>query len=280
MAFHKGTEVAGVVMSGHIGDKGRLGMILLPGRTSIGMADNQCEAPLSEVTSMARWRNLGRADLRIEASSKAFFFLHCACTAFFRCWMAEQVSNKSWSWSTIKVVRGLHTSLECLCSLTNVVVGLMIPNPPSQGGRASTDLTPSPGTGLPVSDGRKYRKISVSRGWRWSTKSPVTRAKNTSLPRSACVNAEGAAFRASWTIWRVQAETFSLRYSSLNFEVPKGVPRSRRPSVVISTPVLWNVVVASSKCKTSSHVNFSNRSRMKLRKLYRNDPHFLSVLSK
>ena len=37
------------------------------------MADSQCEAPLSEATSMARCRSSGRAGLRIEALSKAAF---------------------------------------------------------------------------------------------------------------------------------------------------------------------------------------------------------------
>ena len=61
--------------------------------------------------------------------------------------------------------RGLHTDLETVYSISEVVVGLGMPRPPNLGGSESRLRSKSLGGALPVRHGMNVERITSTRGW-------------------------------------------------------------------------------------------------------------------
>ena len=157
--------------------------------------DNQWEALLSEATSVAPCAELSK--FQSWWFVQVVFFSLCVhhLLLLLDDRAGHGLTDKLWSCSTIKVVRGLQTSFKCLH---------MASLPDGQTQWLGLRYTPS--TKLKRQDrqwslafarnwstGQWQRKLRnrqtwVSRGWRRDTKAlpVVTRAKNTGQPRNAC----------------------------------------------------------------------------------------------
>ena len=66
----------------------------------------------------------------------------------------------------MRLYRGLHTDLEAVYLVSDVVVGLEMPRPPNLGGSESRLRSKSLGGALPVRHGINLVRITSSRGWK------------------------------------------------------------------------------------------------------------------
>ena len=98
--------------------------------------------------------------------------LHWQCwwTVFFAVfWASMQLKGYSKHWFLIRLLRGEEIDLEALNSWVDCVVGLMMPRPPSLGGKLRRSRSRSFGGDFPVRGGIKFERMHFSSGRSWSS---------------------------------------------------------------------------------------------------------------
>ena len=71
--------------------------------------------------------------------------------------------------------------LEALNSPMDILVGLIMPRPPSLGGRPRRSRSKSFGGGLPVKEGMRMERMQFSSGYKWPSMLGIVLHRNVNL---------------------------------------------------------------------------------------------------